>query len=179
MRRTTPAPRCGELVRRLGELIREHHCDLADLITTEVGKICSEALGEVQEMIDICEFAVSLASARLLARADEDVGGPVDVHRLLLAARAIGQQVVDDPRVALVSATGSTRMGREVACRVAARFGRTLLELWGQQRHRDRVLGRLGPRHEWHRVLRRGYCRTAVYHATQAHRAQRCRRCPG
>ncbi|MGH3702421.1 MAG: aldehyde dehydrogenase family protein [Pseudonocardiaceae bacterium] len=92
MRRTTPAPRCGELVRRLGELIREHHCDLADLITTEVGKIRSEALGEVQEMIDICEFAVSLASARLLARADEDVGGPVDVHRLLLAARATGSR---------------------------------------------------------------------------------------
>jgi L-aminoadipate-semialdehyde dehydrogenase len=197
--RTTPAPRRGELVRRLGELIREHHGDLADLITIEVGKIRSEALGEVQEMIDICEFAVglsrqlygrtiaserpdhrlaetwhplgvvgvisafnfpaavwswnttialvcgdtvvwkpseltplvSLASARLLARAAEDVGGPVDVHRLLLADRAIGQQVVDDPRVALVSATGSTRMGREVARRVAARFGRTLLELGG------------------------------------------------
>jgi aldehyde dehydrogenase (NAD+) len=197
--RITPAPRRGELVRRLGELIREHRGDLADLITIEVGKIRSEALGEVQEMVDICEFAVglsrqlygrtvaserpdhrlaetwhplgvvgvisafnfpaavwswnttialvcgdtvvwkpseltplvSLASARLLARAAEDVGGPVEVHRLLLGDRAIGQQVVDDPRVALVSATGSTRMGREVARRVAARFGRTLLELGG------------------------------------------------
>lgn len=197
--RTTPPPRRGELVRRLGELIREHHGDLADLITIEAGKIRSEAQGEVQEMIDICEFAVglsrqlygrtiasersnhrlaetwhplgvvgiisafnfpaavwswntavalvcgdtvvwkpseltplvSLASARLLARAAEDVGVPADVHHLLLADRAIGQQVVDDPRVALVSATGSTRMGREVAGRVAARFGRTLLELGG------------------------------------------------
>lgn len=197
--RTIPPPRRGELVRRLGELIRKHHGDLADLITIEVGKIRSEALGEVQEMIDICEFAVglsrqlygrtiasersnhrlaetwhplgvvgiisafnfpaavwswntavalvcgdtvvwkpseltplvSLASARLLARAAEDVGAPADVHHLLLADRAIGQQVVDDPRVALVSATGSTRMGREVAGRVAARLGRTLLELGG------------------------------------------------
>jgi aldehyde dehydrogenase (NAD+) len=197
--RTTPPPRRGELVRRLGELLREHKGDLADLVTIEAGKIRSEALGEVQEMIDICEFAVglsrqlygrtiaserpghrlaetwhplgvvsvisafnfpvavwswntavalvcgdtviwkpselapltALACDRLLARAAEDVGAPQDVHRLLLGDRAVGEQLVDDPRVALVSATGSTRMGREVGPRVAARFGRTLLELGG------------------------------------------------
>ncbi|MGW3270356.1 aldehyde dehydrogenase family protein, partial [Streptomyces kronopolitis] len=179
--RTTPAPRRGELVRRLGELLRDHKSDLADLITIEAGKIRSEALGEVQEMIDICEFAVglsrqlygrtiaserpghrlaetwhplgvvgvvsafnfpaavwswntavalvcgdtvvwkpseltsliSLACDRLLARAAEEVGAPAEVHRLLLGDRAIGEKLVDDPRVALVSATGSTRMGRE------------------------------------------------------------------
>ncbi|MFF3543015.1 aldehyde dehydrogenase family protein [Streptomyces platensis] len=197
--RTTPAPRRGELVRRLGELLREHKSDLADLITIEAGKIRSEALGEVQEMIDICDFAVglsrqlygrtiaserpghrlaetwhplgvvgvisafnfpaavwswntavalacgdtviwkpseltsliSLACTRLLDRAAEEVGAPRDVHRLLLGDRTVGEKLVDDPRVALVSATGSTRMGREVGPRVAARFGRSLLELGG------------------------------------------------
>ncbi|MFI0907761.1 aldehyde dehydrogenase family protein [Streptomyces sioyaensis] len=197
--RATPAPRRGELVRRLGELLRDHKGDLADLITIEAGKIRSEALGEVQEMIDICDFAVglsrqlygrtiaserpghrlaetwhplgvvgvisafnfpaavwswntavalvcgdtvvwkpseltsliALACDRLLARAAEEVGAPREVHRLLLGDRAIGEKLVDDPRVALVSATGSTRMGREVGPRVAARFGRSLLELGG------------------------------------------------
>ncbi|MER5214407.1 aldehyde dehydrogenase family protein [Streptomyces sp. NPDC002838] len=197
--RTTPAPRRGELVRRLGELLREHKSDLADLITIEAGKIRSEALGEVQEMIDICDFAVglsrqlygrtiaserpghrlaetwhplgvvgvisafnfpaavwswntavalacgdtviwkpseftpliSLACDKLLAQAAEEAGAPRDVHRLLLGDRIIGEKLVDDPRVALVSATGSTRMGREVGPRVAARFGRSLLELGG------------------------------------------------
>jgi aldehyde dehydrogenase (NAD+) len=197
--RVTPGPRRGELVRRLGELLRDHKSDLADLITIEAGKIRSEALGEVQEMIDICDFAVglsrqlygrtiaserpghrlaetwhplgvvgvisafnfpaavwswntaialacgdtviwkpseltpliSLACDRLLAQAAEEVGAPRDLHRLLLGDRTIGEMLVDDPRVELVSATGSTRMGREVGPRVAARFGRSLLELGG------------------------------------------------
>ncbi|MGV4981037.1 L-piperidine-6-carboxylate dehydrogenase [Streptomyces sp. NRAIS4] len=197
--RTTPAPRRGELVRRLGELLREHKSDLAGLVTIEAGKISSEALGEIQEMMDICDFAVglsrqlygrtiaserpghrlaetwhplgvvgvisafnfpaavwswntavalvcgdaviwkpseltpltSLACDHLLARAAAEVGAPRDVHRLLLGDRAVGERLVDDPRVALVSATGSTRMGREVGPRVAARFGRSLLELGG------------------------------------------------
>src|SRR5919206_3018930 len=59
--RTVPAPVRGGLVKRLGELLTEHKADLADLITVEVGKIRSEALGEVQEMIDICDFAVGLS----------------------------------------------------------------------------------------------------------------------
>ncbi|MEU3193514.1 aldehyde dehydrogenase family protein [Streptomyces sp. NPDC006992] len=197
--RSTPAPRRGELVRRLGELLREHKSDLADLVTMEAGKIRSESLGEVQEMIDICDFAVglsrqlygrtiaserpghrlaetwhplgvvgvisafnfpaavwswntavalvcgdtvvwkpseltpltSLACDHLLARAADDVGAPRAVHRLLLGDRSIGRQLVDDPRIALLSATGSTRMGRETAPRVAARLGRSLLELGG------------------------------------------------
>ncbi|KOV64058.1 aldehyde dehydrogenase family protein [Streptomyces sp. MMG1121] len=197
--RTTPAPRRGELVRQLGELLRAHKSELADLVTVEAGKIGSEALGEIQEMIDICDFAlglsrqlygrtiaserpghrlaetwhplgvvgvisafnfpaavwswntaialvcgdtviwkpseltplISLACDHLLARAAEEVGAPRDVHRLLLGDRAVGEKLVDDPHVALVSATGSTRMGREVGPRVAARFGRSLLELGG------------------------------------------------
>ncbi|MFG2136459.1 aldehyde dehydrogenase family protein [Streptomyces sp. NPDC048650] len=197
--RTVPAPRRGALVKRLGELLTTHKGDLADLVTLEAGKIRSEALGEVQEMIDICDFAVglsrqlygrtiagerpghrlsetwhplgvvgvvsafnfpvavwawntavalvcgdtvvwkpseltpltALACDGLLARAAADVDAPPGVHRLLLGARACGERLVDDPRVALVSATGSVRMGRQVAPRVAARFGRCLLELGG------------------------------------------------
>jgi L-aminoadipate-semialdehyde dehydrogenase len=197
--RTTPPPVRGELVRTLGDLLRAHKSDLADLITIEVGKIRSEALGEVQEMIDVCDFAVglsrqlygrtiaserpghrlaetwhplgvvgvisafnfpaavwswntavalvcgdavvwkpseltplvSLAASRLLDRALEQVGAPRALHRLLLGGRDVGEDLVDDPRVALISATGSTRMGRAVGPRVAARFGRVLLELGG------------------------------------------------
>lgn len=197
--RTVPAPRRGALVKRLGELLAVHREDLAELVTIEAGKIRSEALGEVQEMIDICDFAVGLArqlygrtmaSERpghrlsetwhplgvvgvisafnfpvavwswntaialvcgdtvvwkpseltpltalacdaLLARAAADTGAPADVHRLVLGHRETGERLVDDERVALVSATGSARMGREVAPKVAARFGRCLLELGG------------------------------------------------
>ncbi|MFC4563051.1 aldehyde dehydrogenase family protein [Nocardiopsis mangrovi] len=197
--RDTPAPQRGELVRRLGELLRAHKSDLADLVTIEAGKIRSEALGEVQEMIDVCDFAVglsrqlygrtmpserpghrlmetwhplgvvgvvtafnfpvavwswntaialvcgdtvvwkpseaapmtALACHALLARAAADTGAPADVHRLVPGGRETGAALADDPRVALVSATGSVRMGREVAPRVAARFGRCLLELGG------------------------------------------------
>jgi aldehyde dehydrogenase (NAD+) len=197
--RSTPAPVRGELVRTLGELLRGHKSDLADLVTVEVGKIRSEALGEIQEMIDVCDFAVglsrqlygrsiaserpghrlaetwhplgvvgvisafnfpaavwswnaaialvcgdtvvwkpseltpltSLAISHLLDQAIAAVEAPRDVHRLVLADSAGGARLVDDARVALVSATGSTRMGREVGPRVAARFGRSLLELGG------------------------------------------------
>ncbi|MFC3583930.1 aldehyde dehydrogenase family protein [Streptantibioticus rubrisoli] len=197
--RTTPAPQRGRLVKRLGELLTEYKEDLADLVTLEAGKIRSEALGEVQEMIDICDFAVGLsrqlygrtmpserpghrlaecwhplgvvgvlsafnfpaavwawntavalvcgdtvvwkpseltpltavACDALLARAAKDTGAPPGVHQLVLGDRDTGQQLVDDDRVALVSATGSVRMGRAVAPRVAARFGRCLLELGG------------------------------------------------
>ncbi|MDG4664200.1 aldehyde dehydrogenase family protein [Mycobacterium sp. 236(2023)] len=197
--RTVPAPVRGALVARLGQLLVEHKAALASLVTIEAGKINSEALGEVQEMIDICEFAVGLsrqlygktiASERpghrlmetwhplgvvgvitafnfpvavwawntavalvcgdtvvwkpseltpltavacqaLIERACADVGAPAEVSRLVLGEREVGEKLVDDPRVALVSATGSVRMGREVGPRVAARFGRSLLELGG------------------------------------------------
>ncbi len=197
--RTTPAPVRGALVKRLGELITEHADDLAALVTIEAGKIHTEALGEVQEMVDICDFAVGLSrqlygrtmpSERsghrlqetwqplgvvgvisafnfpvavwswntaialvcgdavvwkpseltplcalgcdaLLRRAMAETGAPAGLHGLVLGAREVGEALVDDPRVPLVSATGSTRMGREVGPRVAARFGRSLLELGG------------------------------------------------
>jgi aldehyde dehydrogenase (NAD+) len=197
--RTTPAPVRGALVARLGELLTEHKADLGTLVTIEAGKITSEALGEVQEMIDICQFAVglsrqlygrtiaserpghrlmetwhpigvvgvitafnfpvavwawntavalvcgdtvvwkpseltpltALACQALIERAAADVGAPVDVSRLVQGGREVGELLVDDPRVALVSATGSVRMGRQVGPRVAERFGKVLLELGG------------------------------------------------
>ena len=187
--RLVPAPQRGYLVKRLGELVATHKQDLADLITIETGKIRSEALGEVQEVIDICDFAVglsrqlygrtmeawhplgvvgvisafnfpaavwawntavalvcgdtvvwkpsaltpltSLACHALVAAAAADAGVASGVHRLILGDNAAGGQLVDDPRVALVSATGSVNMGRQVGPRVAARFGRCLLELGG------------------------------------------------
>jgi aldehyde dehydrogenase (NAD+) len=197
--RTTPAPVRGALVARLGELLVEHKADLGTLVTIEAGKITSEALGEVQEMIDVCQFAVglsrqlygrtiaserpghrlmetwhpigvvgvitafnfpvavwawntavalvcgdtvvwkpseltpltALACQALIHRAAEDVGAPVDVARLVQGGREVGELLVDDPRVALLSATGSVRMGRQIAPRVAERFGKVLLELGG------------------------------------------------
>jgi aldehyde dehydrogenase (NAD+) len=197
--RTTPAPARGALVKRLGALLTEHKADVASLVTIEAGKISSEALGEVQEMIDICDFAVglsrqlqgrtmpserpshrlmetwhplgvvglitafnfpaavwswntavalvcgdtivwkpspmtpltSIACTALLDRAARDCGAPAGVHRLVIADARAGQALVDSPDVALVSATGSERMGAEVAPRVAARMGRSLLELGG------------------------------------------------
>lgn len=197
--RSTPAPVRGELVNRIGELITTYKNELATLVSVEVGKITSEALGEVQEMIDVCQFAVGLsrqlygrtiASERpehrlletwhplgvagvitafnfpvavwawntaialvcgdtvvwkpseltpltglacqaLLARAAVEVGAPPAVGALLLGGRGLGEQLVDDPRIALVSATGSVRMGEQVGPRVAKRFGRSLLELGG------------------------------------------------
>jgi aldehyde dehydrogenase (NAD+) len=197
--RTVPAPVRGGLVKRLGTLLSEHKADVAALVTIEAGKIPSEASGEVQEMIDICDFAVglsrqlegrtmpserpshrlmetwhplgvvavisafnfpaavwswntavalvcgdtvvwkpspmtsltSMACAALLERAAADTGAPAAVHRLVIADAEAGQELVDSPEVALVSATGSERMGAEIAPRVAARLGRCLLELGG------------------------------------------------
>jgi aldehyde dehydrogenase (NAD+) len=198
--RSVPAPRRGELIRLLGEELRAHKDQLAALVTIEAGKITAEARGEVQEMIDVCDFAVglsrqlygltiaseraghrmaetwhplgvvgvisafnfpvavwawnftlaivcgnavvwkpsektpltALACGALLARALARFGGaPAGLSEILIGAAATGAALVDDPRVALVSATGSTRMGRAIAPRIAARFGRSLLELGG------------------------------------------------
>nr|WP_198932442.1 aldehyde dehydrogenase family protein [Wohlfahrtiimonas populi] len=198
--RTVPAPIRGELVRVLGEVLREHKEDLAAVITLEAGKIQSEALGEVQEMIDICDFAVGLsrqlygltiASERpghhmretwhplgvvgvitafnfpmavwswnsalalicgnpvvwkpsektpLTALACQAVfekavarfgSAPKNLSQLVMGARNCGNAIVENHKVALVSATGSTRMGREIGPKVAARFGRSILELGG------------------------------------------------
>ncbi|MCE9681811.1 L-piperidine-6-carboxylate dehydrogenase [Halomonas alkalisoli] len=196
-----PAPRRGELVRLFGEQLRRHKEDLGTLVTLECGKILQEGLGEVQEMIDICDLAVgqsrqlygltiaserpghhmreswhplgpvglitafnfpvapwawnaalalvcgdsllwkpsektplsALACQALLERAMAEFGdeAPADLSQVILGDRVAGERLADDPRVPLISATGSTRMGREVAPRVAARFGRSILELGG------------------------------------------------
>jgi aldehyde dehydrogenase (NAD+) len=197
--RRVPAPVRGALVKRFGELLAEHKDDLATLISLEVGKITSEARGEVQEMVDICDFAVglsrqlygrtmpserpghrlmetwhpigavgvisafnfpaavwswntavalvcgdpvvwkpseltpltSLACHAVLAQAIAEMGAPDGLSQLLIGGSEVGEALVDHPGIALLSATGSTRMGREVGPRVAGRFGRVLLELGG------------------------------------------------
>ncbi|MFD1702273.1 aldehyde dehydrogenase family protein [Methylopila henanensis] len=198
--RDVPAPRRGELVRLFGEELRRSKAALGRLVTLEAGKIVSEGLGEVQEMIDVCDFAVglsrqlygltiaterpdhrmmetwrplgvvgvisafnfpvavwawnaalalvcgnaavwkpsektpltALATQALFERAAAVFGGaPEGLSSVVLGGRELGEQLVDDARVALVSATGSTAMGRAVGPRVASRFGRSLLELGG------------------------------------------------
>lgn len=199
--RMVPAPRRGELVRIIGEKLRERKQDLAALVSWESGKITQEALGEVQEMIDVCDFAVGLsrqlygltiASERPRHRLAEQWHplGPVGVitafnfpvavwawnamiglvcgdpivwkpsEKTPLCAMAcqaivtqaiqqmseappavtsfvvglgpeVGQALAASPALPLISATGSVRMGRDVAQTVAARLGRSLLELSG------------------------------------------------
>lgn len=198
--RDVPAPRRGELVRIFGEVLREHKAELGELVSIEAGKITQEGLGEVQEMIDICDFAVglsrqlygltiaserpghhmretwhplgvvgvisafnfpvavwawnttlalvagnaviwkpsektpltALASQALFDKALKRFGeAPQGLAQLIIGDREAGEALVDDARVPLISATGSTRMGREVGPRVAARFGRSILELGG------------------------------------------------
>ncbi|HMG48297.1 MAG TPA: aldehyde dehydrogenase family protein [Allosphingosinicella sp.] len=198
--RLVPPPRRGELVRLLGEVLREEKETLGRLVSTESGKILSEGLGEVQEMIDICDFAVGLsrqlygltiaterpghrmmetwhplgpvgvisafnfpvavwawnaclafvcgdsvvwkpsektpicaaAVGDLFAKAAARFGeAPAGLLEIVQGGREVGEAMADDSRVPLVSATGSTRMGRALGPRVAARFGRALLELGG------------------------------------------------
>lgn len=198
--RDLPAPQRGELVRLLGEELRADKEALAKLASIETGKILSEGLGEVQEMIDICDFAVglsrqlygltiaserpghrmmetwhplgvvgvisafnfpaavwswnsalaivcgnavvwkpsektpltALACQAIFEKAAKRFGSaPQHLSQVIIGGRDVGEALVDDERVALVSATGSTRMGRELGPRVARRFGRSLLELGG------------------------------------------------
>jgi aldehyde dehydrogenase (NAD+) len=198
--RRVPAPRRGELIRLFAEELRAHKESLGGLVTLECGKILQEGLGEVQEMIDICDFAVGLsrqlhgltiASERpghrmmetwhplgaigvitafnfpvavwawnfalavvcgdsvvwkpsektplaafacraLFARACARFGGaPEGLAEVVVGDAEVGERLVDDRRLKLISATGSCRMGRLVGPRVAARLGRTLLELGG------------------------------------------------
>ena len=200
--RQVPAPQRGELVRLLGEKLRMHKRALGELVTLEVGKITSEGQGEVQEMIDICDFAVGLSrqlhgltitserpghrmmetwqplgvvgvitafnfpltvwawnAALALVCGDAVLWKPSekaplcalavqalfertcqrfshveqthDLLQLMIGTADVGQALAADTRVALVSTTGSTRMGRNVAQAVASRLGRSLLELGG------------------------------------------------
>ncbi|WP_448191411.1 L-piperidine-6-carboxylate dehydrogenase [Azospirillum sp. sgz301742] len=198
--RSVPAPKRGELVRLLGEELRAAKEDLGRLVTLEAGKILQEGLGEVQEMIDICDFAVglsrqlygltiaserpghamretwhpmgpclvisafnfpvavwawnaalalvcgdpviwkpsektpltALACQRIFERAVARFGdAPEHLLQVAVGERELGEALVARPDLPIVSATGSTRMGREVAVAVAGRFGRAILELGG------------------------------------------------
>lgn len=199
--RQVPAPRRGELVRLLGEELRAAKDELGAVVTLEAGKITSEGLGEVQEMIDICDFAVglsrqlyglSIASERpghrmtetwhpvgpvgiitafnfpvavwswntaialvcgnpiiwkpsektpltamtcmkILNRAIERFGddAPDDLAQLVIGGPEVGEAMVMSKGVPILSATGSTRMGSIVGPKVAARWGRSILELGG------------------------------------------------
>jgi len=198
--RKVPAPRRGEFVRLLGEELRAAKTDLGRLVTLETGKIASEGLGEVQEMIDICDFAVglsrqlygltiateradhrmmetwhplgicgvisafnfpvavwswnaalafvcgdpvvwkpsektpltALAVQAIVLRAAERFGGvPDGLSEVIVGGREIGDILVEDHRVQVLSATGSTAMGRQVGPKLAARFARAILELGG------------------------------------------------
>ncbi len=202
--RNVPAPQRGELVRLLGEELREHKMSLGKLVTLEAGKIVQEGLGEVQEMIDICDFAVglsrqlygltiaseranhrmmeqwhplgvtgiisafnfpvavwawnaalalvcgnscvwkpsektpltALATQALFDRAlkkyrDQGHEAPDNLSQVIIGLANVGEALVSDARVPLISATGSTRMGRAVAAGAASRFAKTILELGG------------------------------------------------
>ena len=198
--RSVPAPKRGELIRIFGEKLRQHKDDLGQLVTLECGKILQEGQGEVQEMIDICDFAVGLSRQLYgLTIASERPGhkmlenwhpiGPVGIVsafnfpvavwawntalaivcgdsviwkpsektpltalacesifeeavaefaeapeylvQVLLGDAATGTQLVEDNRIPVISATGSCAMGRIVAPKVAARMGRSILELGG------------------------------------------------
>ncbi|MEM1007242.1 MAG: aldehyde dehydrogenase family protein, partial [Pseudomonadota bacterium] len=198
--RTVPAPRRGELIRLLGEELRAAKDDLGALVSWEAGKITSEGLGEVQEMIDICDFAVGLsrqlygltiaserpghrmmetwhpagpvgvisafnfpvavwswnaalaivcgdpviwkpsekspltamACQKIFERALARFGdAPANLLQTLIGGAALGEALVASEDVPVISATGSTRMGRAVAPVVAARFGKCILELGG------------------------------------------------
>ncbi|WP_394790541.1 aldehyde dehydrogenase family protein [Rhodoferax sp.] len=198
--RNVPGPRRGELIRLLGEELRASKAELGRLVTLEVGKVPSEGAGEVQEMIDICDFAVglsrqlygltiatersehrmmetwhplgvvgvisafnfpvavwswnaalalvcgnavvwkpsektpltALATHAIVQRALARFGdAPAGLLALLIGQRDIGEVLVDDARVPVLSATGSTAMGKAVAPRLAGRFARAILELGG------------------------------------------------
>ena len=198
--KNVPAPRRGELVRLLGEELRAAKEDLGKLVTLECGKILQEGLGEVQEMIDICDFAVGLsrqlygltiaserpghtmretwhplgicgvisafnfpvavwawntalalvcgdaviwkpsektpltaiACCKIFDRALKRFGdAPANLHQMANGGREVGEVLVASHDVPVISATGSTRMGRIVGPKVAERFGRSILELGG------------------------------------------------
>jgi aldehyde dehydrogenase (NAD+) len=197
--RNWPAPRRGEIVRQIGDELRLHKAALGTLVSYEMGKSLQEGLGEVQEMIDICDFAVGLsrqlygltmhserpghrmyeqwhplgvvgiisafnfpvavwswntmiawvcgntcvwkpsekaplcgiACQQIISQVFKRNSVPEGVSCLVQGGREVGEWMSHDPRVALVSATGSTRMGKAVATAVAARLGKSLLELGG------------------------------------------------
>ncbi len=197
--RTWPAPKRGEIVRQIGNELRQNKMNLGKLVSYEMGKSLQEGLGEVQEMIDICDFAVGLsrqlygltmhserpghrmyeqyhplgivgiisafnfpvavwswnsmlamvcgdvcvwkpsektplcgvACQHIIAKVFKENKVPEGVCSLITGAREAGQWLCEDGRVALISATGSTRMGKAISAIISARLGKCLLELGG------------------------------------------------
>lgn len=197
--RLMPAPKRGEIVRQFGLKLREYKEALGTLVSYEMGKSFQEGLGEVQEMIDICDFAVGLsrqlhgftmhserpghrmyeqyhplgivgiisafnfpvavwawntaiawicgnvtvwkpsekvslcaiACQNIIAEVLKENEMPEGISNLLVAGHDVGEKLIDDQRIPLLSFTGSTRVGRMVSSRVAERFGRSILELGG------------------------------------------------
>ncbi len=197
--RQWPAPKRGEVVRQVGEALRKYKQPLGKLVSYEMGKSLQEGLGEVQEMIDICDFAVGLsrqlhgltmhserpshrmyeqwhplgivgiisafnfpvavwswnsmlawicgdvciwkpsektpvcaiACQHIIKEVFEKNNVPEGVSNIIIGDRKVGEWMSNDPRVPLVSATGSTRMGKAVGAAVGSRLGRALLELGG------------------------------------------------
>jgi len=197
--RATPAPKRGEIVRQIGLELREHKDDLGKLVSYEMGKIFQEGAGEVQEMIDICDFAVgqsrqlygstmqsergqhrmydqwhplgpagvitafnfpvavfawnamiaaicgdvviwkpsekvplcAIAVQKIVAEVLKRNNLPEGIFNLVIGDREVGSWMTNDQRIPLISSTGSIRMGKQVAQTVAARLGKTILELGG------------------------------------------------
>ena len=197
--RTLPAPKRGDLVRQLGNKLREKKSYLGQLVSWEMGKSLQEGLGEVQEMIDICDFAVglsrqlygltmtserpshrlyeqyhplgvvgiisafnfpvavwswnvalawvcgnvciwkpsektplcSIACQQIISEVLKKNSMPEGISCIINGGAEVGKWIAEDHRIALVSATGSTRMGKDVGQRVASRLGKSLLELGG------------------------------------------------
>ncbi|UAY53302.1 L-piperidine-6-carboxylate dehydrogenase [Ferruginibacter albus] len=197
--RLTPAPKRGEIVRQIGDELRKNKQALGQLVSYEMGKSLQEGLGEVQEMIDICDFAVGLsrqlhgltmhserpghrmyeqyhplgivgiisafnfpvavwswnsmlawvcgdvcvwkpsektplcaiACQNIVTKVFKKNSVPEGVSNLIIGERETGEWMSNDKRIALISATGSTRMGKAVGTAVAARMGKSLLELGG------------------------------------------------
>ncbi len=194
-----PSPKRGEIIRQVGEALRIHKKNLGELVSYEMGKSLQEGWGEVQEMIDICDYAVGLsrqlhgltmhsersghrmyeqyhplgivgilsafnfpvavwswnamlawvcgdvciwkpsektplsaiACQHIIATVFKKNNVPEGVSNLIIGDKKVGEWLVKDERVALISATGSTRMGKAVATTVGARLGKTILELGG------------------------------------------------
>ena len=197
--RTVPSPKRGEIVRQFGDALRQNKEALGTLVSYEMGKSLQEGFGEVQEMIDICDFAVGLsrqlygltmhserpshrmyeqwhplgivgiisafnfpvavwswnaalawvcgnvciwkpsektpltgiACQKIIADVLKTNDIPEGVSSLIIGDRVIGEMMTNDGRVPLISATGSTRMGKAVGAAVGARLGKSLLELGG------------------------------------------------
>jgi aldehyde dehydrogenase (NAD+) len=197
--RSMPAPKRGEIVRQVGNELRKFKKELGMLVTYEMGKSLQEGLGEVQEMIDICDFVVGLsrqlhgftmhserpehrmyeqyhplgivgiisafnfpvavwswnamiawvcgnvciwkpsekvplcaiACQKIIARVFKNNDIPEGVSNLVIGDLEIGKRMAADLRIPLISATGSTRMGKSVGAEVGARLGKSILELGG------------------------------------------------